>query len=136
MSQMPQSGMTSSVLCKHPYSRPVLVVAPRNALRFWKPIAGARWSIRSFGDHLRCAHGDEDYRRGGLAVVHDFSDPSSSPTPPPSPPLPAPRSDVEVIHPNANGSYSTLFQRNKAVRTKERSREEMAQRWLEQNRRK
>ncbi|CAM9734915.1 unnamed protein product [Ectocarpus fasciculatus] len=36
-------------------------------------------------------------------------------------------SDVEVIHPNAKGGYSTVFQRNKAVRTKEMEREEMAQ---------
>eukprot|EP00903_Cladosiphon_okamuranus_P022060 g20287.t1 len=37
-------------------------------------------------------------------------------------------SDVEVIHPNSKGGYSTVFQRNKAVRTKEMEREAMAQR--------
>lgn len=45
-------------------------------------------------------------------------------------------SDVEVIHPNAKGSYSTVFQRNKAIRTKEVAREKMAQQWLEKNRNK
>lgn len=44
------------------------------------------------------------------------------------------RSDIEVIHPNAKGGYATLFQRNKAVRTKEKEREEMAQQWLRRNR--
>lgn len=44
------------------------------------------------------------------------------------------RSDMEVVHPNTKGGYSTNFQRNKAVRTKEMEREEMAQQWLRRNR--
>ncbi|CAN0162271.1 unnamed protein product [Ascophyllum nodosum] len=43
-------------------------------------------------------------------------------------------SDVEVIHPNADGGYSTQFQRNKLMRTKENEREDMAQQWMRQNR--
>lgn len=44
------------------------------------------------------------------------------------------RSDLEVIHPNSKGGYSTVFQRNKAVRTKEMEREAMAQQWIRKNR--
>lgn len=51
-----------------------------------------------------------------------------------SPVLFALRSDVEVIHPNTKGGYSTVFQRNKAVRTKEMEREAMAQQWIRENR--
>ncbi|CAM9509632.1 unnamed protein product, partial [Hapterophycus canaliculatus] len=46
----------------------------------------------------------------------------------------SPSSEVEVIHPNAKGGYSTVFQRNKAVRTKEMEREELAQQWMRKNR--
>eukprot|EP00752_Nemacystus_decipiens_P003688 g3398.t1 len=43
-------------------------------------------------------------------------------------------SDMEVIHPNSKGGYSTVFQRNKAVRTKEMEREALAQQWIRKNR--
>ena len=53
----------------------------------------------------------------------------------PAPTSPSPlRSDMEVIHPNSKGGYSTVFQRNKAVRTKEMEREAMAQQWIQKNR--
>lgn len=48
--------------------------------------------------------------------------------------FPPARSDVEVIHPNSKGGYATVFQRNKAVRTKEMEREAMAQQWIQKNR--
>lgn len=41
--------------------------------------------------------------------------------------------DVEVVHPNADGSYWRKFQRNKKIRLEEKAREEVARRWLEQN---
>jgi len=40
--------------------------------------------------------------------------------------------DIEVIHPNNDGSYWRRFQRNKAIRQEEKAREEVAKRWLEQ----
>jgi hypothetical protein len=43
--------------------------------------------------------------------------------------------DVEVIHPNADGSYWRKFQRNKKIRLEERAREEVAQRWIEEKQR-
>lgn len=42
--------------------------------------------------------------------------------------------DVEVIHPNDDGSYWRKFQRNKRVRLEEKAREEVAKRWLEETR--
>lgn len=41
--------------------------------------------------------------------------------------------DMEVIHPNADGSYWRKFQRNKKIRLEEKAREEVARRWLAQN---
>ena len=41
--------------------------------------------------------------------------------------------DMEVVHPNADGSYWRKFQRNKKVRLEEKAREEVARRWLDQN---
>lgn len=41
--------------------------------------------------------------------------------------------DLEVIHPNADGSYWRKFQRNKKIRLEEKAREEVARRWLAQN---
>jgi len=41
--------------------------------------------------------------------------------------------EMEVIHPNADGSYWRKFQRNKKIRLQEKSREEVARRWLAQN---
>jgi hypothetical protein len=40
--------------------------------------------------------------------------------------------DIEVIHPNQDGSYWRIFQRNKKIRLEEKAREEVAKRWLEQ----
>jgi len=40
---------------------------------------------------------------------------------------------MEVIHPNADGSYWRKFQRNKKIRLEEKAREEIARRWLAQN---
>jgi hypothetical protein len=42
--------------------------------------------------------------------------------------------DLEVIHPNQDGSYWRIFQRNKKIRLEEMAREEVAKRWLEQAR--
>ena len=41
--------------------------------------------------------------------------------------------DMEVIHPNADGSYWRKFQRNKKIRLEEKAREEVARRWIAQN---
>ena len=41
--------------------------------------------------------------------------------------------ELEVIHPNADGSYWRKFQRNKKIRLEEKAREEVARRWLAQN---
>lgn len=41
--------------------------------------------------------------------------------------------EMEVIHPNADGSYWRKFQRNKKIRLEEKAREEVARRWLAQN---
>ena len=41
--------------------------------------------------------------------------------------------DMEVIHPNADGSYWRKFQRNKKIRLEEKAREEVARRWVAQN---
>ena len=41
--------------------------------------------------------------------------------------------DVEVVHPNADGSYWRKFQRNKKIRLEEKAREEVARRWMSQN---
>ena len=41
--------------------------------------------------------------------------------------------ELEVIHPNADGSYWRRFQRNKKIRLEEKAREEVARRWLAQN---
>jgi len=39
--------------------------------------------------------------------------------------------DVEVIHPNEDGSYWRKYQRNKRVRQEEKAREQLAKMWLE-----
>jgi hypothetical protein len=39
--------------------------------------------------------------------------------------------DMEVIHPNEDGSYWRKYQRNKQIRQEEKAREEAAQLWLE-----
>lgn len=41
--------------------------------------------------------------------------------------------EIEVIHPNADGSYWRKFQRNKKIRLEEKAREEIAKRWFAQN---
>ena len=41
--------------------------------------------------------------------------------------------EMEVIHPNEDGSYWRKFQRNKKIRLEEKAREEIARRWLAQN---
>jgi hypothetical protein len=41
--------------------------------------------------------------------------------------------EMEVIHPNADGSYWRKFQRNKKIRLEEKAREEIAKRWFAQN---
>lgn len=38
--------------------------------------------------------------------------------------------DVEVVHPNGDGSYWRKVQRNKRVRQEEKAREEIAKLWL------
>lgn len=43
--------------------------------------------------------------------------------------------EMEVIHPNSDGSYWRKFQRNKKIRLEEKAREEVAKRWLEQKHR-
>jgi hypothetical protein len=43
--------------------------------------------------------------------------------------------EMEVIHPNGDGSYWKKFQRNKKIRLEEKAREEVAKRWLEQKNR-
>ncbi|CAM9433430.1 unnamed protein product, partial [Choristocarpus tenellus] len=45
-----------------------------------------------------------------------------------------PTSDIEVIHPNEDGGYAKVFQRNKAVRNREKEREDLAKEWLRQSR--
>lgn len=40
--------------------------------------------------------------------------------------------DVEVVHPNEDGSYWRKFQRNKRVRLEEKAREEIAMMWLKE----
>mmetsp|Transcript_6923 Transcript_6923/g.18534 ORF Transcript_6923/g.18534 Transcript_6923/m.18534 type:complete len:123 (-) Transcript_6923:1850-2218(-) len=42
-------------------------------------------------------------------------------------------SDVEVVHPNADGSYARTFQLNKRVRIERKARERLARRWLAQS---
>ena len=42
--------------------------------------------------------------------------------------------DIEVVHPNEDGSYWRKFQRNKRVRQEEKAREAIAKMWLEQKR--
>ena len=39
--------------------------------------------------------------------------------------------DMEVVHPNDDGSYWRKFQRNKRVRQEEKLRESIARKWLE-----
>ena len=39
--------------------------------------------------------------------------------------------DMEVIHPNDDGSYWRKYQRNKRVRQEEKAREAAAKLWLE-----
>jgi len=39
--------------------------------------------------------------------------------------------DIEVVHPNADGSYWRKFQRNKRVRQEEKAREAAAKLWLQ-----
>jgi len=39
--------------------------------------------------------------------------------------------DIEVVHPNEDGSYWIKFQRNKRVRQEEKAREAIAKMWLE-----
>ena len=41
--------------------------------------------------------------------------------------------EMEVIHPNDDGSYWRKFQRNKRLRLEEKAREEVAKRWIAQN---
>lgn len=41
--------------------------------------------------------------------------------------------EMEVIHPNADGSYWRKFQRNKKIRLEEKGREKVARRWFAQN---
>jgi hypothetical protein len=43
--------------------------------------------------------------------------------------------DIEVIHPNSDGSYWRKLQRNKKIRVEEKAREEVAKRWIEQKQR-
>ncbi|CAM9866993.1 unnamed protein product [Discosporangium mesarthrocarpum] len=45
-----------------------------------------------------------------------------------------PPDDVEVIHPNQNGDYAKVFQRNKAIRNREKEREARAREWLKRAR--
>lgn len=40
--------------------------------------------------------------------------------------------EMEVIHPNEDGSYWRKFQRNKRLRLEEKAREEVAKRWMAQ----
>jgi flagellar motor switch/type III secretory pathway protein FliN len=44
------------------------------------------------------------------------------------------KQDLEVVHPNEDGSYWRKFQRNKKVRMEEKAREAMAKSWLERRR--
>jgi hypothetical protein len=39
--------------------------------------------------------------------------------------------EMEVIHPNADGSYWRKFQRNKRIRQEEKAREQAAKLWLQ-----
>ena len=39
--------------------------------------------------------------------------------------------DIEVVHPNDDGSYWRKFQRNKRIRQEEKHREAIARKWLE-----
>ena len=39
--------------------------------------------------------------------------------------------DMEVVHPNEDGSYWRKYQRNKQIRLEEKAREEAAKVWLE-----
>jgi len=41
-------------------------------------------------------------------------------------------SDIEVVHPNADGSYWRKLSRSKVIRLEERAREEAAKQWMEQ----
>jgi len=41
--------------------------------------------------------------------------------------------DIEVVHPNDDGSYWRKFQRNKKVRQEEKLREAIAKKWMESN---
>jgi len=39
--------------------------------------------------------------------------------------------NIEIVHPNADGSYWRKFQRNKRVRLEEKAREAIARKWLD-----
>ena len=39
--------------------------------------------------------------------------------------------DIEVVHPNDDGSYWRKFQRNKRIRQEEKLREAIARKWLD-----
>ena len=44
--------------------------------------------------------------------------------------------DIEVVHPNADGSYWRKLSRSKAIRLEEQAREEVAKRWIESKKQK
>ena len=44
--------------------------------------------------------------------------------------------DIEVVHPNADGSYWRKLSKSKVIRLEEKAREEVAKRWMEQNKKK
>jgi hypothetical protein len=41
------------------------------------------------------------------------------------------KNDIEVVHPNEDGSYWRRVQRNKRVRQEEKAREAIAKMWLQ-----
>ena len=43
------------------------------------------------------------------------------------------RTNIEVVHPNNDGSYFMNYQRNKRIRQEEKRREDIAKRWLEKH---
>mmetsp|Transcript_40249 Transcript_40249/g.61018 ORF Transcript_40249/g.61018 Transcript_40249/m.61018 type:complete len:599 (+) Transcript_40249:410-2206(+) len=45
------------------------------------------------------------------------------------------KQDIEVVHPNADGSYWRKLSRSKVIRLDEQAREEVAKRWMDQNQR-
>ncbi|CAB1102864.1 unnamed protein product [Ectocarpus sp. CCAP 1310/34] len=94
------------------------LLAPIGVVRDREQLKGREVVVIEGGDAVMLVP-----REGGAGDASSSSSSSSSSS-----------GDVEVIHPNAKGGYSTVFQRNKAVRTKEMEREEMAQQWMRKNR--